>query len=201
MRAAALILVFLIGPQGHAQESEQAWRDSLSAYWERINADYRDPGHSPLLPKDREHFTELERFGPDARFRVMAIFKAKAGKPFGMKTTTDRLPEYEAVGQLRFTVAGRKERLTVFRNIDLSKKVEYVNHLFVPFTDLTNGDSTYGGGRYIDLNGPLGASVELDFNRAYNPYCAYGGRYSCPIPPMENHLEVRIEAGVRAFAH
>lgn len=184
-----------------AQTDERAWADSLSAYWERINANYRDADHSPLLPKDREHFTQLERFAPDARFRVQASYRPKAGKPFGMKTTTDRLPQYQAVGQLRFTVAGKKERLTVFRNIDLAKKPGYEDYLFVPFTDLTNGEETYGGGRYIDLRAPLGKEVELDFNRAYNPYCAYGGKYSCPIPPLENHLEVRIEAGVKAFDH
>ena len=87
------------------------------------------------------------------------------------------------------------------RNIDLSKKPGYANYLFVPITDLTNGEETYGGGRYIDLRGPLGKVVELDFNKAYNPYCAYGGKYSCPIPPIENHLGLRIEAGVKAFAH
>lgn len=201
MRSLALLLAAVIGVQGRAQSAEEVWRDSLGAYWERINADYRDPDHSPLLAKDREHFTELDCFAPDSRFRVTARFKAKEGKPFGMRTTTDRVPQYQAVGVLRFTVLGRKEQLTVFRNIDLSKKAEYADYLFVPFTDLTNGDSTYGGGRYIDLRGPLGSIVELDFNRAYNPYCAYGGRYSCPIPPMENHLEVRIEAGVKAFAH
>jgi len=184
-----------------AQTDEHAWADSLSAYWERINTNYRDADHSPLLEKDREHFTQLERFDPDARFRVQASFKSKAGKPFGMKTTTDRLPQYQAVGQLRFTVAGKKERLTVFRNIDLAKKPGYEDYLFVPFTDLTNGEETYGGGRYIDLRAPLGKEVELDFNRAYNPYCAYGGKYSCPIPPLENHLELRIEAGVKAFDH
>ncbi|WKZ65703.1 MAG: DUF1684 domain-containing protein [Flavobacteriales bacterium] len=184
-----------------AQAEDAAWADSLTAYWARINADYRDPGHSPLLPQDRERFTELERFAPDVRFRVLATFRPKAGRPFGMRTTTDRLPQYQAVGQLRFTVAGRRERLTVFQNIDLARKPGYEDYLFVPFTDLTNGEETYGGGRYLDLRAPLGKRVELDFNKAYNPYCAYGGKYSCPIPPMENHLEVRIGAGVKAFAH
>jgi uncharacterized protein (DUF1684 family) len=197
----ALILLLLLASSARAQSGEQAWRDSLQAYWDRINADYRDPDHSPLLPDDRARFTELARFAPDARYRVMAAFKPKAGKPFGMKTTTDRLPQYQAVGELRFTVAGRKERLTVFRNIDLARKPGYEDYLFVPFTDLTNGEETYGGGRYLDLRAPLGKQVELDFNRAYNPYCAYGGRYSCPIPPPENHLELRIEAGVKAFSH
>lgn len=197
----ALILLLLLGSSARAQSGEQAWRDSLQAYWDRINADYRDPDHTPLLPDDRARFTALERFAPDARYRVMAAFKPKAGKPFGMKTTTDRLPQYQAVGELRFTVAGRKERLTVFRSIDLARKPGYEDYLFVPFTDLTNGEETYGGGRYLDLRAPLGRQVELDFNRAYNPYCAYGGRYSCPIPPPENHLELRIEAGVKAFSH
>lgn len=199
MRAPAVAVVLLCAALSQAQD--RAWLDSLSAYWGRINADYRDPGHSPLLPDDRARFVELERFAPDERFRVMAVFKPKAGKPFAMRTTTDRQPHYQAVGELRFVVAGKKERLTVFRNIDLSKKPGYADFLFVPFTDLTNGEETYGGGRYLDLKAPLARQVELDFNRAYNPYCAYGGSYSCPIPPLENHLEVRIEAGVKAFVH
>lgn len=184
-----------------AAQVDPAWADSLQAYWDRINADYRDPEHTPLPQEHRAHFAELERFAPDARFRVRAVFKSRAGKTFGMKTTTDRLPEYQPVGLLRFKVMGRKERLTVYRNLALSAKAEYANHLFVPFTDLTNGNSTYGGGRYLDLKGPLGKEVELDFNRAYNPYCAYGGRYSCPIPPAENHLGVAVVAGVKAFDH
>jgi len=194
-------LAFLALPFTLAAQADPLWADSLAAYWGRINSDYHDPDHSPLLPEDRAHFTELERFVPDPRFRVQASFKSKAGKPFGMKTTTDRLPQYEAVGRLQFKVAGIKQHLTVFRNIDLARKPGYEDYLFVPFTDLTNGEETYGGGRYIDLRAPLDKVVELDFNRAYNPYCAYGGKYSCPIPPLENHLKVRIEAGVKAFAH
>ena len=193
--------VLLALPFSLSAQADPLWADSLAAYWGRINADYRDPDHSPLLPKDRAHFTELERFAPDARFLVRATFKSRPGKPFGMKTTTDRLPQYEAVGRLVFKVAGKKQRLTVFRNIDLARKPGYEDYLFVPFTDLTNGEETYGGGRYIDLRAPLGKVVELDFNQAYNPYCAYGGKYSCPIPPLDNHLEVRIEAGVMAFGH
>lgn len=184
-----------------AQGPDPVWLDSLEAYWDRINADYRDPEHSPLRPEDRPHFTALERFAPDPRFRVEATFKARPGKAFKMRTTTDRLPEYRPMGTLRFTLGGRKRKLTVYQNVALATRPEYADHLFVPFTDLTNGDSTYGGGRYLDLKGPLGPRVELDFNRAYNPYCAYGGKYSCPIPPAENHLPVAVEAGVKAFAH
>ncbi len=201
MRRLLLLLGMLPAFAAMGQSPDPVWQDSLQGYWDRINAEYRDTAHTPLRPEDREHFTELERFAPDERYRVTARFKPRKGKAFAMPTTTDRLPMYEPVGQLTFTLLGRKEQLTVYRNIDLSKRPEYVNYLFVPFTDLTNGDSTYGGGRYLDLTGPLATGVELDFNRAYNPYCAYGGRYSCPIPPAENHLEVAVEAGVKAFAH
>jgi uncharacterized protein (DUF1684 family) len=196
------LTIALLGAAGlRAQAPDPVWLDSLEAYWGRINAEYRDPEHSPLKPADREHFTALERYAPDARFRVTATFKAKEGKAFKMKTSTERLPTYQAVGQLRFTLNGKKLKLTVYRNPDLTAKPEYANYLFVPFTDLTNGEATYGGGRYLDLEGPLGPTVDLDFNKAYNPYCAYGGKYSCPIPPAENHLPVAVEAGVKAFAH
>jgi hypothetical protein len=201
MRHLIPVLLFLCAFTAKAQTIDKAWADSLQAYWDRINAEYRDPDHTPLRPEDRPAFTELERFAPDPRYRVQANFKARKGKPFAMKTTTDRLPMYEPVGVLTFTLLGRKEKLTVYRTIELSKRPEYVNYLFVPFTDLTNGASTYGGGRYLEFTGPLGATVELDFNRAYNPYCAYGGKYSCPIPPPDNHLEVSLEAGVKAFDH
>lgn len=201
MRALLAPALFFAPLYACAQAGTTVWRDSLQAYWDRINAEYRDPEHSPLLPADRAHFVELERFPPDSTYRVTATFKTRAGRIFGMRTTTDRLPQYQAVGVLHFKLLGKKERLTVYRNIDLSKRPGYANYLFVPFTDPTNGESTYGGGRYLDLQSPLPRQVELDFNRAYNPYCAYGGRYSCPIPPPENHLEMGVEAGVKAFAH
>lgn len=201
MRALPLLTALLLATVLRAQAPDPVWRDSLEAYWGRINAEYRDPKHSPLLPADRAHFTALERYAPDPRYRVTATFKAREGKAFKMKTSTDRLPTYQAVGRLSFVLDGKKLKLSVYRNPELSARPEYANYLFVPFTDLTNGESTYGGGRYLDLEGPLGATVELDFNKAYNPYCAYGGKYSCPIPPAENHLPVAVEAGVKAFDH
>ncbi len=184
-----------------AAQHGTAWRDSLNAYWAKIDAEFLDPEHSPLPTEARPHFTGVERFAPDSLYVVEATFKPKPGKMFGMRTTTGRLPTYQAVGTLRFAIQGVKEQLTVYRNVELSKKPEYTNYLFIPFTDLTNGETTYGGGRYVELTGPLGKHVELDLNRAYNPYCAYGGKYSCPIPPKENHLDLRVLAGAKAFEH
>jgi uncharacterized protein (DUF1684 family) len=89
--------------------------------------------------------------------------------------------------------------LAIYQNVDLVNTAGYEDYLFIPFKDLTNGEDTYGGGRYLDLKIPEGETILIDFNRAYNPYCAYNHNYSCPIPPFENHLKVKIEAGVKKY--
>ena len=76
---------------------------------------------------------------------------------------------------------------------------KYRDYLFLPFTDNTNGEQTYTGGRYIDLSIPDGDTIVVDFNKAYNPYCAYNKKYSCPIVPSVNNLDTEIRAGVKAF--
>ena len=116
-----------------------------------------------------------------------------------MKTTTSRLPVYVKYGEITFTLKGKPHKLNVYQNQDLVKKEGYENYLFLPFLDDTNGDTTYGGGRYIDTRQPEGNTMIVDFNTAYNPYCAYNERYSCPIVPRENYLETKIKAGVKAF--
>ena len=193
-------LVLLCASSGAiAQSGDKAWQAGLESYWAKIDSAYADTLHSPLPLEERKGFTALHRFPVDVAYRVKARFVALEGPVFGMKTTSDREPKYQSIGVLHFQLEGKEQQLTVFRNVDLSRLPDYVNYLFVPFTDLTNGEATYGGGRYLDLEGPLGAEVDLDFNRAYNPYCAYGGRYSCPIPPQENHLPVPVRAGVLKY--
>jgi len=182
-----------------AQPAGGNWRAELDTYWAKIDSAYSDTVHSPLPKEEREHFKGLERFPVDPKYRVKAHFRPSEGPVFGMKTSTEREPKYRSVGTLHFTLEGKEQVLTVYKNIDLSRLPDYVNYLFVPFTDLTSGEESYGGGRYLDLDGPLGEEVELDLNRAYNPYCAYGGLYSCPIPPAENQLEVAVRAGVLKY--
>jgi uncharacterized protein (DUF1684 family) len=88
--------------------------------------------------------------------------------------------------------------LNVYQSHTLREKEGYKDYLFLPFTDLTNGNETYGSGRYIDLRIPERETIIIDFNKAYNPYCAYNYGYACPIPPKENKLKVEIRAGVMA---
>jgi uncharacterized protein (DUF1684 family) len=100
-------------------------------------------------------------------------------------------------GELAFSLNGKEFKLNIYQNLGLINKEGYEDYLFLPFLDETNGIESYGGGRYVDARIPEGATMIIDFNKAYNPYCAYNHKYSCPIPPKENHLDIKVLAGVR----
>ncbi|MDJ1492424.1 DUF1684 domain-containing protein [Cytophagaceae bacterium DM2B3-1] len=102
-------------------------------------------------------------------------------------------------GKLVFKVKGEECVLTVYQSMDLLRNPMYKDYLFVPFTDLTTDESSYGAGRYMDMRISDDEIVWIDFNKAYNPYCAYSDQYSCPITPAENRLPVKIEAGEKIY--
>lgn len=169
-------------------------------YQKEQNAKFKDALKSPLTDKDRKKFRALDFFKLDSTYVVTAKLKRTPDeKPFKMATTTDRQPEYVKYGELSFTVKGVECKLNVYQNIEYVKQTGKEDSLFLPFLDVTNGDGSYGGGRYLDVSVPEGDTMVLDFNKAYNPYCAYSPRYSCPIVPLENSLDVKIEAGVKAY--
>ncbi len=164
------------------------------------NEEFSNPETSILEKKDLEHFEGLDFYPIDLKYRVVAKFvRTPDEKPFKMRTTTDRLPEYVKYGEAHFTIEGTDLKLNVYKSTSVPKDPKYTNYLFIPFTDYTSGDGSYGGGRYVDAWIPDGDILVIDFNKAYNPYCAYSKRYSCPIPPRENDLKIRIEAGVKDF--
>jgi uncharacterized protein (DUF1684 family) len=169
-------------------------------FQQEINEKFGDPQRTPLSDKDLAEFEGLDFFKIDSAFIVKAHFlRTPAEAPFRMQTTTDRKPVYVKYGELYFKIKGEDFKLNVFQNQELISDPEYYNYLFLPFTDLTNGETTYSGGRYLDLRIPEGDSILLDFNKAYNPYCAYSGNFSCPIVPADNHLEIAIPAGIKNF--
>lgn len=193
LMGAALMLILTTGC---AQESD--FEASVRAFQNEKNEMFADPEKSPLTEEERTEFEELPFYEINDQFRVSARFEKNLGKVIEMPTTTDRLARYRPYGQLYFDLAGDTLQLTLFERIVMPMEAKAEPEpLFLPFTDLTNGDETYGGGRYIDLERQPGTEWVLDFNRAYNPYCAYNKKYSCPIPPAENHLDYRIEAGVK----
>lgn len=179
--------------QGGYVSRIEHYRDSLDTH-------FRADKDSPLDSVDKIVFSNLDYFRVDSNYRVPFKFEfMKRGKRFLMTTTTDRLPEYRVYGILYFEMKGQKLQLTLYQNIVLSKTKAYEDYLFCPFKDLTNGGETYGGGRYLDFRMSDLAKGVIDFNVCYNPYCAYNYRYSCPIPPQENHLKIPIYAGVKIW--
>ena len=169
--------------------------------WQKeMNASFKDASKSPLKEKDLKMFKALEFFPYDSAYIVEATLKRTPDeKPFKMKTTTDRLPEYVKYGEVTFQLKGGTYQLNIYQNLDLMDDEGYEDFLFLPFLDDTNGEESYGGGRYVEGRIPDGDILEIDFNKAYNPYCAYNEKYSCPIVPRENYIPEKVEAGVKVF--
>lgn len=192
-------LFLLIFHNGFAQKDSIAAKQEIENFRFTLNEDYRNPKESPLGPEGVAHFTGHSFFPVDLNYRVIAkVEKLKKPEKFLMQTTTDRKPEYKKLFKLTFTLRDTVCILYVYQNVELSKREGYENYLFLPFTDPTNGFDSYGGGRYIDLRIPDTDSMVIDFNQSYNPYCAYSGKYSCPVPPKENRLPISIYAGIKA---
>jgi len=179
-------------PENHQKE--------ILDFQKQMNLEFADPTESPLLKKDLKKFKSLNFFPIDVIYRVEAQFlKADQSMPFEMMTTTGRKPIYEKYGEAHFELNGKTFVLTIYQSHSLREMEEFKSYLFLPFTDRTNGKGSYAGGRFIDLEIPEENLIVIDFNKAYNPYCAYNERYSCPIPPKENDLDIEIRAGVMAF--
>lgn len=198
MRSTLFLFFFTAYQIGFSQQKF----DKLAAenFQKELNAEFASPDKSPLMEKDRPTFTGLAFFPVDEKYFTVAEFvRTENEKPFAMKTSTDRLPMYEKYGELHFTIDGKPLKLNVYRSLDLAKDDAFKDYLFLPFSDTTNGNESYLGGRYIDLKIPQGNTIAIDFNQAYNPYCAYNYKYSCPAVPQENVLDIAIRAGVKKF--
>lgn len=193
-----LLFIFLFQVGFLSAQSDSAALKDITAFRNELNHQYRTAGLSPLSEKDRAAFSFHDFYPVNLKFRVKAtLVKSKDEKEFKMKTSSEKQKDYIKYGELHFSINGKAYKLNVYQSLDLVKQEAYKNYLFVPFTDLTTGETSYGGGRYIDLRIPTGTTLILDFNKAYNPYCAYSTGYSCPIPPKENFLELKVEAGIK----
>ena len=166
-----------------------------SEFQTSLNALFKDASRSPLKPENLKTFKGLSFFPVDSSFVVVAKLKrTNTSNFFEMKTSTTRLSKERVFGILSFKIKGLDYSLKVYQSE--SSVLESSDYLFLPYLDATNGLTTYGGGRYIDLTIPDGDHIWLDFNKSYNPYCVYNARYSCPIVPRENFLPIKVEAGV-----
>lgn len=193
-----LILYILLSIFSCKQEKQPILGDTE---WQKeMNADYKDATKSPLKEKDRKNFKGLDFFKFDSTYVVTAkLTRTPDEKPFKMKTTTDRLPNYVKFGVVEFKLEGKTHQLDIFQNLDILNDDGYEDYLFLPFLDNTNGEGSYSGGRYVESRIPEGDTIVIDFNTAYNPYCAYNEKYSCPIVPRSNYVDANVKAGVKAF--
>jgi len=169
-------------------------------FWEKTEKEFKNPDESPLSDIKRAAFDSIPRYAYDPDFRVNAIWEErKYEKPFKIEATGPRRSMYQKVAILHFVIQGDSLSLSAYQNLELMRNPAYKNYIFLPFTDDSNGFETYGGGRYLDIDKPEDGvrKIVLDFNIAYNPYCAYSDAYSCPIPPRENNLSVKILAGAK----
>jgi len=147
--------------------------------------------------EELRRFRGLSYFPPDRRFAVSAqLERSTKSEQIVIPTTLNLTKTYHRHGTLRFAIDGKSCALTAYRQVGSRSK-----KLFVPFRDATSGKTTYGGGRYLDLEEPKANKVVVDFNRAYNPMCTFSSAYNCPIPPAENRLRVAIEAGEKSDPH
>lgn len=150
---------------------------------------------APILPATRQHFKGLHYFEPDTAYHVTARLLPTDTTAYMRRNALDSTKLHKAY-RLEFLWKGKKNYLTAFWN-DSAR-----SELFIPFRDSTSGNLTYGGGRFLDI--PFHASENkgtliIDFNRCYNPYCAYNPEFSCPIPPEENRLSFAVKAGEKVF--
>jgi uncharacterized protein (DUF1684 family) len=144
---------------------------------------------SPLLPEQKREFKGLSYFEPNADLDLeVEVTRFEGEAPIQMQTSTGDVAQYVRYGRFSFEVDGEKAELTIYASPD-------GGGYFMPFTDATSGKETYGAGRYLDLEPVAGGRFHVDFNMAYNPYCAYNLMWSCPIPPAENRLSVPVRAG------
>lgn len=154
----------------------------------------RESSESPVPAGARADFPPLLYFPIDPAYRVPAsLTDAPAGQGLELPTSTGQRRKMRRAGALRFSLHGQELTLTAFVDADATD----MRRLFVPFGDFTNGAETYPGGRYLDLDRTATAIYDLDFNRAYHPFCVYNVSYDCPYPPRENRLSVPLRAGER----
>ena len=178
-------------------DNRKRYNNDLTPFQREINDFFKDASVSPLKKRDLKNFRGLDFFTYDSTYLVTAkLTKTPKEKPFMMLTTTDMVVEYIKYGTVSFELLDNQYSLDIYKNLEDPNERD---NLFLPFLDDTNGNESYGGGRYINLDIPQGDNLIIDFNSAFNPYCVYDEKYSCPIVPRENYLPLEIKAGVKNF--
>lgn len=152
---------------------------------------------SPFTKEEKKNYAKSSYFNVQEKYHVAAKYSELDIKDTVIFATSKGTQvSYIRYAVLEFELDGITQKLYAYQNINLAQSANYDGYLFLPFKDLTNGISSYGGGRYLDFYIPDSDKTMLDFNLSYHPYCAYSYRFQCPLVPAENHLKIAIESGV-----
>ena len=196
MTAKSIIYLFILITCTITATSAQ---EDLNAHREKYKQGFLSDPRSPLKEDDLKNldfFPELSKAVVKAEFQ-----KTPAEQPFEMPTYSGVTRTYRKWGVATFTWGPFYSSVSLYENMTNRSNPIYQDYLFLPFTDNTNGETTYGGGRYLDMSkaDTEDGTITIDFNKSYNPWCAYSDGFNCPIPPMENKLPYAIEAGEKMY--
>ena len=178
-----------------AAQSGKAYKKSIKHYRKDHIKELVTSERGPVNKKESK---KMNFFDINEDFKVAAQFQLTPdAEPFDMATYSGQTRQYIKYGHLTFTLNGEEHQLAIYQSLRLRNIPQYKDYLFLPFKDFTNGETSYGGGRYLDFEkGDIKeGQLVIDFNKSYNPYCAYSDGYSCAVPPKENHLQTAVEAG------
>ncbi len=195
--AALSFLILLTSCNHKAKESVSSneYINTIKAHRDHYLQDFINDERAPLTKEDIPH---VHFFDADQDYSVNCVFTEATNKmPFDMATYSGVTKPYQVYGYLVCPIQGNEVKLEVYQNRQMASIPAYADHLFLPFKDLTNGEESYGGGRYLDVKASTikNGKMPIDFNKAYNPWCAYSDGYNCPIPPRANHLDIMLTVG------
>lgn len=180
---------------GPSAPDDRQYVQQLTAARQEKDRQFGVASDSPVPKDKRASLLPLRYFPVEPRYAVPGALKLAEERPvFEMPTSTGTLRKMQLVGVLEFTLDGQPRSLGAF----VEDGTQQIRNLFVPFADLTTGMETYSAGRYLDIEPTTTGYYTIDFNRAYNPYCAYNASYECPFPPPSNRLKIAIRAGEKA---
>ena len=180
---------------GPSAPDDAAYVEGLAAARADKDTYFLEDPDSPVPPDERDAVLPLPYYPIDPDYAVPAALSLADERPvFEMPTSTGATRSMQLVGVLEFSLLGAPRSLGAF----VPEGTQQITSLFVPFADLTTGDGTYSAGRYLDIDTTTTGYYTIDFNQAYNPYCAYNESYECPFPPPPNRLNASVLAGEQA---
>ncbi|MEP1035372.1 DUF1684 domain-containing protein [Ekhidna sp.] len=188
----AVIVVYVIT---QSSGSDEVYIQEIQSFWKERNEFFQSSEASPFIQKNEEH-KEVAYFEPNSDYRVSGkLSRFTKRETLALGNSDGTTTTYLKFANVNFKIKDKPCSLLIL------KALGFGNQYLLAFGDATSGESTYGGGRYLDVVIGKSDLLTLDFNKAYNPYCAYFDDFTCPLPPIENLLEVSIEAGEKNYPH